>query len=57
MYAIHTQRFEVLKGAGRGWLYHGQDIRSSVGHAALLPLARQMQDDPAWTIDAPFSNQ
>ena len=51
-YVILTQRFEVLNLRHR--LYYALGDMES-GHAdakALLPLAGQMKDDPAWLVDA-----
>jgi predicted GNAT family N-acyltransferase len=50
--ALLTQRFEVLNGR-RAVLYQmGQIEAYRTDTQALLPLARQMTDDPAWLIDA-----
>lgn len=50
--AIQTQRFEVLSGRRRVHYQLGQIEASRTDTRALLPLARQMADDPAWLIDA-----
>lgn len=52
LYIIRTQRFEVLKGRGTISGIMGDLEESQADLRALLPLARQMKDDPAWTIDA-----
>jgi class 3 adenylate cyclase/predicted ATPase len=52
LYAIRTQRFEILKGRGEIGYIMGKIPESQADMRSLLPLARQMQDDPAWTIDA-----
>jgi len=52
LFAIRTQRFEVLNGR-REVFYLTGDIAASWHDAeALLPLARQLEDDPVWLIDA-----
>ena len=52
LYAIRTQRFEVLNGR-RGVLLLMGDFEAGRADAqALLPLARQLDDDPVWLIDA-----
>jgi tetratricopeptide (TPR) repeat protein len=51
-YAICTQRFEVLNGRS-GLCYRMGDVPAGDADArALIPLARQMADDPAWLVDA-----
>ncbi len=50
--AIHTQRFEVLSGRRQVLFQLGQVEASRLDTQALLPLARQMSDDPVWLIDA-----
>src|SRR5574341_107972 len=50
--AIQTQRFEVLSGRRRVHYQLGQIEASRADTRALLPLARQMADDPVWLIDA-----
>jgi len=52
MYVIRTQRFEVLKGRGEIGFIMGKIPEARGDVHALLPLARQMPDDPAWMIDA-----
>ena len=52
IYVIHTQRFEVLKGRGEIGYIMGKIPEAQKDVRALLPLARQMHDDPAWMIDA-----
>lgn len=50
--AIQTQRFEALTGR-RDVLYQmGQLDAARADSRALLPLARQMPDDPVWLLDA-----
>jgi predicted ATPase/class 3 adenylate cyclase len=50
--AIRTQRFEVLSGRSAA-LYPMGDLQAGDADTrALLPLAQQMADDPAWPIDA-----
>jgi len=52
LYAIRTQRFEVLNGR-RGIFFLMGDLEAGRADAqALLPLARQLEDDPVWLIDA-----
>jgi predicted ATPase len=52
LYAIRTQRFEVLNGR-RGTFFLMGDFEAGRADAqALLPLARQLDDDPVWLIDA-----
>ncbi|MCK4315576.1 MAG: AAA family ATPase, partial [Anaerolineae bacterium] len=52
LYAIRTQRFEVLNGR-RGIFFLMGDFEAGRADAqALLPLARQLEDDPVWLIDA-----
>jgi class 3 adenylate cyclase len=52
LYAIYTQQFEVLNE--RREVYHiiGEFEASRADAQALLPLARQLNDDPVWLIDA-----
>lgn len=50
--AIQTQRFEVLSGRRHVHYQLGQIEASRADTQALLPLARQMADDPVWLIDA-----
>ena len=50
--AIHAQRFEVLSGRRHVYYQLGQNEASRADTRALLPLARQMEDDPVWLIDA-----
>jgi len=52
LYVIRSQRFEVLKGRGEVSYTMGNIQNGQADLRALLPLAKQMQDDPAWTIDA-----
>jgi class 3 adenylate cyclase len=52
LYAIHSQRFEVFNER-RDVLYRLGDFKAGTADAAaLLPLAQQLADDPAWLIDA-----
>ena len=52
LYAVRTQRFEVLNGR-RGIFFLMGDFEAGRADAqALLPLARQLDDDPVWLIDA-----
>jgi class 3 adenylate cyclase/tetratricopeptide (TPR) repeat protein len=51
-YVIYTQRFEVLKGRGEVCYTMGNIPEGQEDLRALLPLARKMEDDPAWMIDA-----
>ncbi|UCC63149.1 MAG: hypothetical protein JSV36_20825, partial [Anaerolineae bacterium] len=52
LYVIRTQRFEVLDGR-REVLYRTGDFETAWADAqALLPLAQQLSDDPAWLVDA-----
>jgi hypothetical protein len=50
--AIQTQRFEVLSGRRHIHYQLGHIEASRADTRALLPLARQMDDDPVWLIDA-----
>jgi len=50
--AIQTQRFEVLNGRRYVHFQLGQIRNSQADTHALLPLAREMSDDPTWLIDA-----
>jgi class 3 adenylate cyclase len=50
--AIQTQRFEVLNGRRQALFHLGQVEASRADTQALLPLAREMADDPMWLIDA-----
>jgi len=52
LYAIRSQRFEVLNERREVLVLTG-DIEASIADAqTLLTLARQLDDDPAWLIDA-----
>jgi class 3 adenylate cyclase/tetratricopeptide (TPR) repeat protein len=52
LYAIRTQQFEVRNGR-REILFLMGDFEAMWADAqALLPLARQLDDDPVWLIDA-----
>lgn len=50
--SILTQRFEVLNGRREVYFHLGQFEASRADTLALLPLARQLPDDPAWLVDA-----
>jgi predicted ATPase/class 3 adenylate cyclase len=50
--SIQTQRFEVLDGRRQVHFQLGQFGAARADTQALLPLARQMADDPIWLIDA-----
>jgi class 3 adenylate cyclase len=50
--SIQTQRFEVLNGRRHAHFQLGQIEDARADTQALLPLARQMADDPIWLIDA-----
>ena len=50
--SIQTQRFEALNGRRQIYFRLGQLEASRADTQALLPLARQMADDPIWLIDA-----
>lgn len=50
--AINAQRFEVLNGRRQVLFQLGQVEASRADTQAMLPLARQMSDDPIWLIDA-----
>ena len=50
--SIQTQRFEVLNGRRQVLFQLGQINDSRADTQALIPLARQMEDDPIWLIDA-----
>jgi class 3 adenylate cyclase len=49
--AIQSQRFEVLNGRRHVYFQLGQEA-GRADTRALLPLAREMADDPVWLIDA-----
>jgi predicted ATPase/class 3 adenylate cyclase len=49
---IQTQRFEILNGRREIYFRLGQFDSAGADTQALLPLARQMADDPVWLIDA-----
>lgn len=51
-YAILTQRFEVLNGRREVLFMLGDFDAMWADAQALLPLARQLDDDPVWLIDA-----
>jgi class 3 adenylate cyclase len=50
--SIQTQRFEALHGRRQVNFQLGQFEAARADTEALLPLARQMDDDPIWLIDA-----
>jgi len=52
VHAIHTQRFEVLNGRREMLFLVGDFDAARTDAQALLQLARQLDDDPAWLIDA-----
>lgn len=52
LYVIRTQRFEVLDGRRGVFFALGDFAAGAADASALLPLARQLDDDPAWLIDA-----
>jgi tetratricopeptide (TPR) repeat protein len=52
LYAIRTQRFEVLNGRREVLFLMGDFEVGQADAQALLPLARHLDDDPAWLIDA-----
>jgi class 3 adenylate cyclase/tetratricopeptide (TPR) repeat protein len=52
LYAIHTQRFEVLNGRREVFYLMGDSKAEQADAQALLQLAQQLEDDPAWMIDA-----
>lgn len=52
LYAIRTQRFEVLNGRREVHYSTGAFAAGWEDAKALLPLARQLEDDPIWLIDA-----
>jgi len=49
---IQTQRFEALNGRRQVHFQLGQFEASRADAQALLPLAREMSDEPVWLIDA-----
>jgi predicted ATPase/class 3 adenylate cyclase len=51
-YVVLNQLFEVLKGRGEVSFLLGNIPDAEADLRALLPLAKKMQDDPAWMIDA-----
>jgi class 3 adenylate cyclase len=50
--AIQTQRFEALIGRRQVNFQLGNMEASRVDTRALLPIAREMEDEPVWLIDA-----
>ena len=50
--SIRAQRFEVLNGRRHVYFQLGQIQAGRADTQALLPLAREMSDDPVWLIDA-----
>ncbi|MCI0579765.1 MAG: AAA family ATPase [Chloroflexi bacterium] len=52
LYIIYTQRFEVLDERAAVFHLIGDFAAARADAQALLPLAQQMADDPAWLIDA-----
>ncbi|MBE9507554.1 MAG: AAA family ATPase, partial [Chloroflexi bacterium] len=52
LYAIRTQRFEVLNGRREVFYMRGDFEAGWADAQALLPLAHQLDDDPIWLIDA-----
>jgi tetratricopeptide (TPR) repeat protein len=52
LYAIRTQRFEVLDRRCEVFYMRGDFEAGRADAQALLPLARQLEDDPSWLIDA-----
>jgi predicted ATPase/class 3 adenylate cyclase len=51
-YAVRTQRLEVLNGRREVLYLLGEFDSMRVDAEAMLRLARQLDDDPAWLIDA-----
>jgi class 3 adenylate cyclase len=51
-YAIRTQKFEALNGRRAVYFLMGNVDAGWEDARALLPLARQMEQDPTWLIDA-----
>lgn len=51
-YAIRTQRFDLLDGRREIYNITGNFEAERADARALLPLARQLDDDPIWLIDA-----
>ena len=51
-YTLLTQRFEVLNGRRKVYQLTGNFDAARHDAEALLPLARQLSDDPVWLIDA-----
>jgi class 3 adenylate cyclase/tetratricopeptide (TPR) repeat protein len=52
LYAIRTQRFEVLDGRREMFFLMGDWDAVRADAQALLRLARQLEEDPTWLIDA-----
>ena len=52
LYAIRTQQFEVLNQRREVFEMMGDFEAMWADAQALLPLAQQLEDDPAWMIDA-----
>ncbi len=52
MHNIHTRRFEVLNGRREVFYLTGNFDAARADARALLQVARQLDDDPVWLIDA-----
>ncbi|MCP4537420.1 MAG: AAA family ATPase [Chloroflexi bacterium] len=52
LYTISTQRFEALNGRRKLSFLMGDFDAMWADAQALLPLARQLDDDPVWLVDA-----
>ena len=52
LYAIRTQRFEVLNGRRQIFFLKGDYASGWKDAETLLGIAEQLQDDPVWLIDA-----
>jgi class 3 adenylate cyclase len=52
IYAISTQRFEVLNGRRQAYFVMGDYEAGWKDAKGLLTLARRLRDDPVWLIDA-----
>ena len=50
--SMQTQRFEILNGRRHVYFQLAQNEAARADTQALLPLAREMEDEPVWLIDA-----
>ncbi|MGC9346609.1 MAG: AAA family ATPase, partial [Anaerolineae bacterium] len=52
LYALKTQRFQILMGRHKVYHLMAEFDKMRTDAERLLPLARELADDPAWLIDA-----